>query len=453
MAGSRDGCTSSASAAYTLALPERIADLAIIPVVGRTRGAAGALFRTSVTLVNGGSDRAEGELAFLDGSLPRMPYSLAPGETRFLADLLPASFEGLTSVDVKRTSGRLPLVLAHVFNDGGANGNAGMLERAIPFDETLAAGDRAVLVTPLDPVTTRFNIGVRSLSAGLTLRITRRNAAGTLLGTIDRAIPPSTLVHESAATFLGAPIGSDESLTFDVVDGRGVVYGAATDNGTNDPNLQLAARVQAAGRSGRFVLPVAGAVLGSFHSRFATGLQLHNGGDEPFTATLVFHPAGASATPDDARLDVTVAPHATVAFDDVVASMHAAGLGSLDVAVPPGARVMMLARAYSIAASGQTSLMTTLIAEEDFLHAGDDGVLAAPHAPRSSRFKVGIRTLAAGARMTATVRDAAGTTLRVAPLTLSPSYFVQTDAESVLGLPLHGDESVVFHIEEGSAAI
>lgn len=453
VAGSRDGCSSVASAPYVLTLPAPIVDVAIIPVVGRTHGAANSFFRTSLTLVNGGGERAEGELTFLDASLPRVSYSLAPGQTRFLADLLPPSFEGLTSVDVKRTSGGLPLILAHVFDDSGANGTTGMLERAIPVEETLAAGDRAVLVTPLDPIATRFNIGVRSLSAGLTLHVTRRSATGAILGTIDRNLPPSTLIQEPAATFLGAPIGGNESLTFEVVAGRGIVYGAATDNLTNDPNLQLAARVAPAGRSGRFVLPVAGAVSGAFQSRFATGLQIHNAGDAPFTATLVFHHAGGSASATDPRLDVPVAPHATVAFDDVVAAMQSSGLGSLDVDVPPAALAVMLARVYSIAPAGQTSLTTTLIAEEDFFHSGEDGVLAAPHAPSSARFNIGMRTLTGGARITATVRDAAGSVVRVAPLTLAPSFFTQTDAETLLGVTLHGDESVVFHVEEGSAAI
>ena len=453
VAGSRDGCLSAASSAYSLVLFDLPTDDAVIPVVGSTRGAAGSLFRTAVHLVNGSSDRAQGELTFLDTSIPRIAYSLAPGETRFVDDLLPPSFNGLTSVNVRRLAGPLPTVLAHVFNDGGALGNSGMIERVIPVEATLAAGDRAVLVTPLDPVTTRFNIGLRSLSAGLTVRITRRSADGAIVGTRERALPPSTLVHEAASTFLGATIGGNESLTFEIVEGRGVIYGAATDNGTNDPNMQVATKVALAGRSGRFALPVAGAILGAFQSRFATGLQLHNAGDEPFVATLTFHPAGASASPNDAKLDITVPAHATAGIDDVIAAMHATGLGSLDVAVPPASRPVMLARVYSIADAGQTSLMTELIAEEDFLRAGEDGVVAAPHAPRASRFNIGIRTLPSGVRLTATVRDAAGNVLRIVPLTFPPSSFLQSDAESLLGLTLHGDESVVFHVDEGSAAI
>jgi hypothetical protein len=453
VAGSRDGCLSAASAAYTLVLFDLPTDDAVIPVVGSTRGAAGSLFRTNVHLVNGSGDRVQGELTFLDSALPRVAYSLAPGETRFLDDLLPPSFNGLTSVNVRRLSGPLPTILAHVFNDRGALGNSGMIERVIPVEESLATGDRAVLVTPLDPVATRFNIGLRSLSPGLTVRVIRRSAAGAILGTRERTLPASSLVHESAATFLGAPIGGNESLTFEIVEGRGVIYGAATDNGTNDPNMQIATKVAPAGRSGRFVLPVAGAVRGSFNSRFATGLQLHNAGEEPLVATLTFRPAGASASASDAKLDVTVPAHGTAGIEDVIAAMSAAGLGSLDVSVPPASRPVMLARVYSIADAGQTSLMTPLLAEEDFLRAGEDGVVAGPHAPRASRFNIGIRTLQSGARLTATVRDAAGNVLRVTPLSFTPSYFMQTDAESLLGLTLHGDESVVFHVDEGSAAI
>ncbi len=451
--GSRDGCVSAASAPYSLVPVDVPVEDAVIPVVGMTHGFGGSLFRTTVTLVNAAEETMEGELTFIDGSLPPYPYMLGPGETRFIEDLLPPAFNGLTSANLRRLRGPLPVAIAHVFNDGADLGTSGLIERAIPSGDFLNPGDRAVLITPIDPVTTRFNVGLRSMSEGLAVRVTRRTAAGALLGTINRTLPPSTLVHEAAATFLGAAIGSSESLTFEILAGSGVIYGAATDNGTNDPNMQIARKLVDVVRSGRYVLPVAGAINGLFDSRFATGLQLHNPTDHPFDATLTFHPGGVSGSHTDPHLDVTVPAYGTAALDDVVAAMLTTGLGSLDVVTPHTVDAVLLARVYSIADIGQTSMMTELILAEEALRSGEEGVIAAPHAPDESRFNIGIRTISDGAHLTATVRNKSGDVVRVVSRTFPATYFVQTDAASLLGVPFTGDESVRFTMHGGNAVI
>jgi hypothetical protein len=451
--GTRDGCTSAASAPFQLVLLGLpVNDDAIIPIVGTARGAEGSFFRTTVHLVNATDVLMEGEITFIDARIPRYPYRLEPNATLFIDDLLPATFSGLTSANIRRLRGPLPVVVAHVFNDAEEEGTSGLIERAVPLASALEAGDRAVLITPSDPVTTRFNVGLRSLAEGMTVRVERRNGEGLLVSTFLRMLPPSTLVQESATVLLGQAAGSSESLTFEVLAGGGVIYGAATDNGANDPNMQLATEL-APLHSGRYVLPVAGAVQGQFDSRFATGLQLHNPTNLPLTATLTFHPAGRSASANDPQLFVAVAPHATKAFDDVVTAMGATGLGSLDMTVAASSAPVLLARIYSIADDGQTSMTTELVPEEEALTEGESGVIAAPHTPAESRFNIGIRTLAAGARITATVRNHEGDVLRVTPLTYAPSFFTQSSAETLLGIPFTGDESVVFTIEEGSATI
>jgi hypothetical protein len=448
------GCSSAASAAFSLTPLALPTDDAVIPVVGNTHGANGALFRTTLHLVNATEDPMQGEITFLAPDVPSYPYTLAPHETRFIEDLLPSTFSGLTSANVRRTRGPLPAIVAHVFNDGGTLGTSGLIERAVAPAQMLATGDRAVLLTPIAPATTRFNIGLRSLGEQLRLRITRRSADGQTLATIDRVLPASTFVQEPVTVTVGATaIGSSESLTFEVLAGHGVIYGAAVDNRTNDPNMQLAMPIVAANGTSRFVLPVAGATRGAFNAQFATGLQIYNPGDTPLAATLLFHPAGVSGSDNDPRLDVTVQPRATLAMDDLVTSMHTAGVGSLDVRTSGSVRPVTLARVYNIAEIGQTSLSTELVAEESFLTKGQQGVVAASHAPQSMRFNVGVRTLGDGAQITATVRNKGGDVVKVAPLTFGPSYFAQSGAPQLLGVTLTGDESVVFTIDEGSAVV
>ncbi|HEX8169022.1 MAG TPA: MBG domain-containing protein [Thermoanaerobaculia bacterium] len=439
----RNGCTSAASAAYTLVFlnaPDE-AD-AIIPVVGNARGASGSLFRTTVHLTNATDQAIDGELTFLDASVQRAPFHLAPGETRFLDQLFPSTYNGVTSANVRRLSGPRPIVLAHVFNDG--DGTSGLLERAVAPEAVLRAGDVAVLVAPIaPPKTTRFNIGLRSRSDGLSVRITRRSAAGALLDVVEQTIAPSTLIHDSAQHLLGSEPSSSESLTFEVLAGSGVIYGAATDNGTNDPNLQLASEVLPSVGARRFILPVAGRTNGQFDSLFATGIQLHNPSDDPMHVTFTFN---------GKQLTTTVEPLATLAMADVVASLGTTGFGSLEIVTAGTARPIVLARVYSIAAAGETSLMTELVPEEEVLHAGEDGVVVAPHAPQSLRFNLGLRTLAF-TRITATVRNAAGAVLKTMPLSFDADTFTHTSAALLLDMPFTGDESIVFHLEEGAAAI
>jgi hypothetical protein len=117
-------------------------------------------------------------------------------------------------------------------------------------------------------------------------------------------------------------------------------------------------------------------------------------------------------------------------------------------------RPVLLARIYSIADIGQTSLMTELVPLEDVLVAGETGAFVAPAVPGALRFNIGVRTLSEGARVTATVRNPEGDVVRIVPLVFPPTWFAHTDAMSLLGIPsFAGNESVAFTIDEGSAVL
>ncbi|HEX7706137.1 MAG TPA: hypothetical protein VF701_06715 [Thermoanaerobaculia bacterium] len=428
-------------------------DDAVIPVIGNTPGIGGSYFRTTLHLVNATDEVMEGEIVFIDPSIPPYPYLIPPGQTRFIDDLLPAWFAGLTSADVRRLRGPLPVTVAHVFNDDLELGTSGLIERAIPLQSTLAPGDRATLLLPTNQTATRFNVGLRSMGDGLAVRVYHRNSSSGLVRTFDRILPPSSLIHESFEAFAGASSIGTDSLTFEVLSGRGVIYGAATDNGTNDPNIQIAAKEEPP-LSGRYILPVAGSVEGRFGSRFATGLQIYNRSNGPLSATIRFHPAGVAGSDADPQIVVNVPAFGSASTSNVVSAIGADGLGSLDVIVSGAVRPVLLGRIYSIADGGETSLMTELVPEENALRATDSGVVVAPADPQNLRFNLGVRTLAEGVRMTATVRNAEGDVIRVAGLEFPGTYFLQAPAADLLGLEsFEGNESVMFTIEEGAAIV
>jgi len=149
----------------------------------------------------------------------------------------------------------------------------------------------------------------------------------------------------------------------------------------------------------------------------------------------------------------TVAPRSIIDIRDVVTALRGRGLGSLDVRTASPFRSVLLARVYSIAPAGQGSFVTELVPEEEALVAGQSGVIIASHRPQAVRVNIGVRSLSAGATMTATVRNAAGDILKVTPLTYAPDFFNQTSAQELLGIALNGDESIVFTIDSGSAII
>jgi streptogramin lyase len=220
----------------------------ILPVVGSTPGANGTFFRTSVQLNNPGTTAMTGRIVFhrsgssASGSDPALPYSLSPGQTLSIADLLPAmGRSGLGSADIEITSGAVPVATARVFNDAGPSGTTGFTEEAMRAEEALRAGQTGVLLIPPEFRVARFNVGVRTLEEGASVNFTLRNAAGAVLGSSTRVFPPDYHEQQGTVGFLRvfeAPPGG--SIAIAVASGSAIFYGATVDNTTGDPSLQIA---------------------------------------------------------------------------------------------------------------------------------------------------------------------------------------------------------------------
>jgi photosystem II stability/assembly factor-like uncharacterized protein len=223
-------------------------DRRILPVVGSTPGANGTFFRTSVQLNNPGSAPMAGRIVFHPSGAagsdtdPALSYSLAPGQTQSIADLLPAmGVSGVGSADIEIISGAAPVATARVFNDAGASGTTGFTEEAMRTEDALRPGQTGVLLIPSDLTAARFNVGVRSLDEGASLTFTLRNAAGAVLGSTTRAFPPNYHEQQGAMGFLGVlEVPPGGSIAIAVTSGSAILYGATVDNSTGDPSLQIA---------------------------------------------------------------------------------------------------------------------------------------------------------------------------------------------------------------------
>jgi len=245
-----------AGASYVLTItgltapPQGPAVAAILAVVGSAQG-NGAFFRTGLQLHNTRAASVSGRFVFHSQGLggtandPSLAYTVPGGATISYSDILPAMgvSSGLGSLDITTTGDPVPIIAARIFSDGGANGTAGFFLEPVAPESALQAGQTAVLIAPADPVQTRLNIGVRSLETGATLVVTVRDKNGTIRNTVNKVYAENFFEQIAANTYVGSTLGGSDTITVAVISGKAVIYGAQTDNKSQDPSVQYAKRI------------------------------------------------------------------------------------------------------------------------------------------------------------------------------------------------------------------
>lgn len=227
---------------------------AILPVVGSTPGNFGSYFKTAIQVHNPSSAVLTFRLVFHPAGRsgtagdPSETVTVPARGTVYFADMLPAMgvATGLGSLDVLLPNGSLAgaVAVVRVFNDAGAAGTSGFTENFVTVDSVNGPGQTAYLVCPPDFSVYRFNIGVRTLDQGASLSVTVRDAAGAVTKTLTKTYAANFFEQTSVDTFLGgAALGGSDSLSIEVTAGNAVLYGATTDNRTNDASYQEAERL------------------------------------------------------------------------------------------------------------------------------------------------------------------------------------------------------------------
>ncbi|HWS70553.1 MAG TPA: Ig-like domain-containing protein, partial [Thermoanaerobaculia bacterium] len=211
------------------------------------------------------------------------------------------------------------------------------------------------------------------------------------------------------------------------------------------------AAVQAAPRLAG-VIPVAGSTAGANAAHFRTALQLNNGTASRITGSIVFHPAGRPGSAADPSVAYALEPRQTISWGDVVASTGATGLGSLDLFTDGDATPSAVARAYDDGgAAGTKGVTVPLLRLSDAATKGQLLTLIAPANTERSRFNIGIRTLAAGARFRFLVFSADGSTRVVGnEETFAADYFEQRGAAAFANAPIGPNDSVGILVLQGS---
>ncbi|MEO8380093.1 MAG: hypothetical protein ABI779_10560 [Acidobacteriota bacterium] len=218
--------------------------LRILPVVGSTAGDQGSFFKTSMQLFNVHDAAISGQVILHRSGTADVPlaYALAPGKGLAWDDLLAAmGTSGVGTADILADVGSaLPVSSVRVFNDAGAAGTTGLNEDALRVEDALQAGQSGAIIAPSDFVRFRLNIGVRSLEQGATISILVRDIDGSILKTLERTYGSTSFSQVTSTQMLdGLVLKGGESLTFTTMSGSAFIYGATTDNKTNDPSMQL----------------------------------------------------------------------------------------------------------------------------------------------------------------------------------------------------------------------
>jgi hypothetical protein len=215
-----------------------------LPVVGSAAGAFGSFFRTALTLTNPSALAINGKLRLRvagragSDSDPTLDYTIAPNATLTYPDVLTAMNQsGLGSLDILTTGSPTPIASARVFNDGGASGTSGFAEEAVPAEANYLS--LATVLIPQDSTNYRLNIGIRTITAG-TLSVVIYDAAGVQQGTLSKDYAADFFEQVSASAFVnGAALPPGGKIVVSAYSKEFIVYGAVTDNRTNDPSMRI----------------------------------------------------------------------------------------------------------------------------------------------------------------------------------------------------------------------
>jgi len=220
----------------------------VVAVAGSLPGSFGSLFRTALQLHNPTSSVMRGRIVFHrqgssgSSSDPTFNYNLGPGATTSWSDVVGATGTtgAIGSLDLIVDEGEAPLTVARIYNDGGASGTTGVAIDSLASGDALQTGQRAQLIAPIDPARARMNIGVRTLGNGATIELTLRDHAGTLQQTTRRTYAATWFEQIALSTLFSQPLTGNEVVGIEIISGSAIVYGAITDNVTQDPSVQFA---------------------------------------------------------------------------------------------------------------------------------------------------------------------------------------------------------------------
>ena len=216
-----------------------------LPGAGSGNGSHGSHFKSSGQTTNPGATPITVRLVYhpagktaSDGD-PHTSFIVGPGATVSSDDFVASLGQtGLGTVDIFSTlGGPTPLVIARVYNDAGAAGTTGFSEALVV--PQIPVGGTAILIGPSDVTKFRFNIGVRTFAAPVTLTINVKDSDGNVVHSQTTGVAAGFFQQYSSHDFLnGFDIGPNSTIVIQS-DGQVLFFGAGVDDITNDPSVQF----------------------------------------------------------------------------------------------------------------------------------------------------------------------------------------------------------------------
>ena len=220
-----------------------------ILVAGSLNGAFGSRFKTAVQLTNRSLGASVGKLVFhpagasASASDPSLAFELLePDQTLAFDDVVAEMGRtGLGSIDLVVTDGPPPDIAVNVYDDQGSAGTAGFTTEVVTPSQVVRTFTNASFIAPSDPVNSRLNIGIRTLESGARLRFSVTDASGsTIVSGRTTTLPANFFEQKSATAYLGdVPLPANATIHVLVQQGSAFLYGATTDNRTNDARFRL----------------------------------------------------------------------------------------------------------------------------------------------------------------------------------------------------------------------
>ena len=253
---------------------------------------------------------------------------------------------------------------------------------------------------------------------------------GDMLGVVQ--LQPVTACGSVGTQSFAAPQGMTLITTGDVsasgAVGTGVVFA---------PNMLMSAIAYQSDPLLVRVVPVVGSVAGASGSFFRTSLQMFNPNflGAPITGRLVFHPAGQPATGTDPALAFTLNPGQALSYTDIIASLGAAGLGSLDVYTDGGAPPIVTARVFNDSGSaGTAGLSEEAVPLTAVIDVFSRSLIPIPTDLTNYRMNIGVRTITA-TTLNVVVYNASGAVVKQRlGISYPANYFQQGSAAELAGL-------------------
>lgn len=229
----------------------------VIAVAGSASGVGGSRFKTDVQMANVPPPQfvfnaplrgnvVKGRLVYhaagSSGSPSdvSVPFTLNSGESKNFLDFVGAlGRSGIGSIDIYTTVGfEPPLAVAHIYEDSGSATKGLTLEAQIPERALI---EDAVLFAPSDPSRFRMNIGIRTLDRAANIGFVVFRANGTArTETISVSLPANYFVQNEASQLLGTALQAGDTIVVRSDGAPVFVYGAITDNASQDPSVHFA---------------------------------------------------------------------------------------------------------------------------------------------------------------------------------------------------------------------